>query len=67
MILLQIRLRQRQVRLHHIHHRVPQHHLQAPGIASIPQVIDRKRVPEPVHVRLKYSLALSIQPHRRAI
>ena len=35
-ILLQVRLRQRQVVLHHLHRRVPQHHLQAPRIAPIP-------------------------------
>ena len=62
MVLLQIRLRQRQVRLHHLHRRMPQHHLQAPGVAPVSQVIDRKRMSESMHVRLNYSLALCIKP-----
>ena len=42
MILLQIRLYQRQVRLHHLHRRVPQQALQAPRVAPVAQGFDRK-------------------------
>ena len=41
---------------------MPQHHLQAPGVAPVSQVIDRKRMSESMHVRLNYSLALCIKP-----
>ena len=56
MILLQVRIRQRQVVLNHLQRGVPQHHLRAPRIPPIPQEIDRKRLPEavdihPAHIR----------------
>ena len=65
MILLQIRLRQRQVRLHHIHRRVPQQALQAPRVAPVAQGFDRKRVPEPVHVGICHPGPLPAHPYDR--
>ena len=41
---------------------MPQQALQAPGVAPVSQVIDRKRMSESMHVRLNYSLALCIKP-----
>ena len=47
---LQVRLRDRQVPLGHLHCTVPQTHPQRVRVATVAQVLDRVGVPEPVDI-----------------
>jgi len=52
---VEIRLRQRQVRLYHLQRRVPQRHLELERVAAVAQEIHGERVAEPVRVSIPHA------------